>query len=47
MISGTASNAFALSLMTNKNDYVICHKDAIFLQVSVVHHNSSILGLNY
>ncbi len=28
MISGTASNAFALSLMTNKNDYVICHKDA-------------------
>ena len=28
MISGTASNAFALSLMTKKNDYVICHKEA-------------------
>ena len=26
MISGTASNAFALSLMTNKNDYVIYNK---------------------
>ena len=28
MISGTASNALALSLMTKKNDYVICHKEA-------------------
>ncbi len=28
MISGTASNAFALSLMTKKKGYVICHKDA-------------------
>ena len=28
MISGTASNAFALSLMTKTNDYVICHKEA-------------------
>ena len=28
MISGTASNAFALSLMTKKNDYVICHEEA-------------------
>ena len=31
MISGTASNAFALSLMTKKNDYVICHKEAHIL----------------
>ena len=31
MISGTASNAFALSLMTKKNDYVICHKGAHIL----------------
>ncbi len=31
MISGTASNAFALSLMTDKNDYVICHKEAHIL----------------
>ena len=31
MISGTASNAFALSLMTNENDYVICHKEAHIL----------------
>ena len=28
MISGTASNAFALSLMTKKNDYIICHNEA-------------------
>ncbi len=31
MISGTASNALALSLMTKKNDYVICHKEAHIL----------------
>ena len=31
MISGTASNAFALSLMTKKNNYVICHKEAHIL----------------
>ena len=31
MISGTASNSFALSLMTKKNDYVICHKEAHIL----------------
>ncbi len=31
MISGTASNAFAISLMTKKDNYVICHKEAHIL----------------
>lgn len=31
MISGTASNAFALSLMSKKDDYIICHEEAHIL----------------
>ena len=46
MISGTASNAFALSLMTKKMIMLFAIRRPIFLQVNVVRQNFLILGLN-